>query len=726
MNKLLMILLTAATLSLALGPCTTNVAFDPLRTGAEHPVSIPALPFPDSAYYDSADGKISFPEGALENNISVPLFGLDFGHSVPADQLNQEDGFSPTGRILFGLEVGRSGIEIDSLPQNPEDGPSASDSVLLIKVTDDGAGSELVPIEVGLEKFGQDLKTKTHILYIEPFLPLDPGTEYVAVIKGGRTGVKDENGRPIGSSSIFQNIKDNKDIPPSYEEIGEKYNGEGGIFDFLETVVSPPIHRRRIALANSFKTRSEASLYQDLEQIHETVQTEPFEWNLSLCPDNPPLARCGIPNRPPQTDEERFFCELSQLRKDLEYVPDADDFTPVLGLFDTRNYQNQDGLFTRSADGPEQHGRNRISFLLTLPKDNPNPPLIIFQHPSSSRKERLLLLAGYMARQGYAMIGTDVVEHNFRNSQNIRNPTIFVENLITTMLSQFDFHDLNNLARFRDNMRQTNVEQFHLVKLIRDELADALDGVTGFSEIFYIGESLGSFLGIPFLVIEPDVGAACLWVCGGKFIDSLREGAELGYEEGMFNLLLKVFSGGGTDDPLKVSNMLESVAAGQVLFDVVEPANFGAVLLGSRGAALGLGSKNVLFFQSSFGVDGKISDGNYRALAASMGIPIVGAGSTPLKPLPGIPYVQIPLLGLSGNIDIPGYGPVTAGMQQYDSVTIPFGDPDLEEGPFPQVADSTHANLIRSQEAQQQASQFFDSYRASGATPKVATIDRPE
>ena len=103
-----------------------------------------------------------------------------------------------------------------------------------------------------------------------------------------------------------------------------------------------------------------------------------------------------------------------------------------------------------------------------------------------------------------------------------------------------------------------------------------------------------------------------------------------------------------------------------------------------------------------------------------------GAGSTPLKPLPGIPYVQIPLLGLSGNIDIPGYGPVTAGMQQYDSVTIPFGDPDLEEGPFPQVADSTHANLIRSQEAQQQASQFFDSYRASGATPKVATIDRPE
>jgi hypothetical protein len=293
----------------------------------------------------------------------------------------------------------------------------------------------------------------------------------------------------------------------------------------------------------------------------------------------------------------------------------------------------------------------------------------------------LLLLANRFAKHGLAMVGIDAVEHNFRNSQNKRNPTIFVDDLFTLFATLTNFHDVEDLERMRDNFRQTIVDLFHLVRVVDvdRELADKV-GVDSFSDLFYIGDSIGSFLGVPFVSLEPKMEAAAFWVVGGKFVEVLRESTDLGYEAGSFNAVFKLLA--EVDDPIKVSNFLESISAGQVLMDRVEPLSFGSFL-----------TRNAVFFQSE--PDGRVSHGNYADLARALNLPMVG---DTIVELPGVENVSYPYQGEG----------VTQGLVQYDTITIP------EESSEPVASD--HNSLIRSVEAQCQTIEFFKSYQRDGVS----------
>lgn len=192
-------------------------------------------------------------------------------------------------------------------------------------------------------------------------------------------------------------------------------------------------------------------------------------------------------------------------------------------------------------------------------------------------------------------------------------------------------------------------------------------------------------MGVPFVSLEPKIEAAAFWVVGGKFVELLRESADLGYEAGSFNAVFKLLT--EVDDPVKVSNFLESITAGQVLMDRVEPSSFGPLL-----------TRNALFFQSE--PDGRVSPGNYADLARALNLPIVGDA---IVELPGTENVPYPHQGER----------VTQGLVQYDTITIP------EESSEPVASD--HNSLIRSVEAQCQAIEFFKSYQREG----IGTIVEP-
>lgn len=670
--------------------CEVEVAFDPLHS--ETP-----LPFPTDLFHDgerihftgdlhTKNLRLDYPD--LVNRLGID--DLDFSGSVTPEALSRNDGFSTSGRIVIGL---------NDPSKSRVDATSVEGSLYLLGPQEDGLW-DAVEVEVGLDGFGQKLsrRRRVDLLYLEPFRPLEPATTYIVVVRGGEDGLRDERGNPLVASAIFEAVK-NGETPEGYETFADQYH------QFIRPALdSAGIPENEVLLAFSFTTRSEPSLFSDLQAIRKTLYPEsgpkPDFFDTEIC--RPPEELQGIEDcngkTPPRSDNDRCYCEQMQLSQDLQGVP-HDQFDYHVGLYTSQNFQDEEGHF---GETPVLQGKHRISFLLTIPKgakENEKIPLIIYQHPSSIRKERLLLLANRMAEHGFAMIGIDAIEHNFRNSQNVRNPTIFVDDLITLLQTLTDFHDVEDLERMADNFRQTIVDLFHLVRIVQreEELPEKLEGVAGFSNIFFIGDSVGSFLGVPFVTLEPSIDAAAFWVVGAKFTEVLRESTDLGFQDGMFNAVFKLLA--EVDDPVRVSNFVEAIAAGQVLMDRVEPSNFGRFLTRGRKVDGTSALRNVLFFQSE--PDGRISHGNYAELARAMEIPIVGEV---IDPLPGVESIP----------DYPYTGEeVTAAIQQYDTITIPEESPD--------AIPSDHNALIRSIEAQCQAIAFFNSYMEEG----ISTIVPP-
>lgn len=194
---------------------------------------------------------------------------------------------------------------------------------------------------------------------------------------------------------------------------------------------------------------------------------------------------------------------------------------------------------------PVKTSDQTIPMLITVPNSSSGRvkpaagwPVVIFQHGITGNRTQALALADTMASIGFAVISIDKPLHGLSDPTN----PLYIENTPFGPLSNertFDmdlqnnatgapgpdgiidssgawYVNLSSLLTARDNLRQSQAD-LSILALNIPQMDINADGVPDFdgSNINYVGLSLGSMNGIPFLAVEPTVSNAVLSVPGG-------------------------------------------------------------------------------------------------------------------------------------------------------------------------------------------------------------------
>jgi hypothetical protein len=235
-------------------------------------------------------------------------------------------------------------------------------------------------------------------------------------------------------------------------------------------------------------------------------------------------------------------------------VAHADLAAVVLGHFNAPNYlsstPNTLGRFAYGTDGvAEAKGEQDVTFLLALPAglaDYSKVPVLIFQHGMGANRGRTLSLANRMAQEGMAVIGIDAPYHGHRlpnfsdeahNYTGAPGPDGIADEAgaapLALMFNLSGNEDVPGLDPevMSDNFRQSVIDLVVLKRAITDgdwSGVASLDALfSGFSfrsdAIAFASESFGGLVGLPFVALSEEVGAAWLSVAGGGLSEDLLE-----------------------------------------------------------------------------------------------------------------------------------------------------------------------------------------------------------
>ncbi len=181
-------------------------------------------------------------------------------------------------------------------------------------------------------------------------------------------------------------------------------------------------------------------------------------------------------------------------------------------------------------------------------------PVVIFQHGITRNRADALAISATMAAQGFAVVAIDQPLHGIRSIDpgingfyientpfgaiaNERTFDLDLSNNTTGAPSPDGVVDssgtytinLSSLLTSRDNLRQAVADLFTLAKTIPTMSVDG-DATPDFdgSRIFFVGQSLGSIVGLNFVTLEDTVSTAVLSVPGGGIAQMLNGSATFG------------------------------------------------------------------------------------------------------------------------------------------------------------------------------------------------------
>lgn len=247
---------------------------------------------------------------------------------------------------------------------------------------------------------------------------------------------------------------------------------------------------------------------------------------------------------------------------------------------------------------PVAQSTQNIPVLMTVPnaasgKTKPAAgwPVVIFQHGVTRQRSDALAISATMAAQGFVVVAIDQPLHG----ENPASP-FYIENTPFAPISNertFDLDLTNNatgapgpdgvvdgsgtfsinltsLLTSRDNNRQAVADLFSLAKSIPGMSVDGnatpdLDG----SRIFFVGQSLGSIVGLNFVALDPTVNTAVLSVPGGGIARLLDGSPTFGPRIRAGLAASGVVAGTPTFDSF--------MGAAQQAVDSADPINFAAV-----------------------------------------------------------------------------------------------------------------------------------------------------
>ena len=455
--------------------------------------SQPLEPF-TTAIFDPAAGIIPFPNDLLidpvtgKNALPNPD-GLDL-----VDAVNSLSGFSTVAPVAFYLDGA------------PDDATLNSDTIKFIDVT---AGSPDFGSEVPFSVLGFDQASGA--VSLAPIWPLKPHHKYVVVVT---KGVKDSNGKSIEPDKVFYLLERENALvdanghsatalldDATAQQLEYLRQAMKPIFDFLTQI---GITRDDIAIAFTFTTQG---IYDDFMVLKQQLDAMPAPspiFSAKYLGD----AMVGA------------FYGAVEAQTGIAFPHDAVGGV-LTGAFMSPNFISNPlaGHFEKGDDGNfVQFGDNAVPFILVVPKGTGPFPVVIFQHGITRTKMDALAIANTFASIGVATISMDLVLHGDRAGDYMNNET---GELVPD--GQLDpsgalFINLAYVRTARDNIRQSNLDQMMMVKMLQtgidyteDSIPDLLPA--GFT---FVGQSLGAMTGTNLIALCSEIKASVLNVPGGN------------------------------------------------------------------------------------------------------------------------------------------------------------------------------------------------------------------
>lgn len=507
-----------------------------------------------TAQFDPAGGVLPFPtnlllQGTTDLTINIPVADpTDF--SNPQVALNALDGFSTTTATTTTFN-GR--IDPNSVV------PGAS--VRMFKVQRSPAGAvtgvinELVPgVDYTAVVAGTDPTGRT--LAVAPLRPLDQLNTYMVVVT---RGVAKDNGTNATPDQTYFLAKRRE--PLATIEGGQCTGSTDPLLPAATACALEPLRQLTnaqelsaaaagvnpddIVVSWSYTTQSIGVVSQVLASTVEAQQSlvAPTGANTQIAGlgglADIYVGAISLPyylEAPTQTNP------LGPIRGFWEAEPGAytPDFAP-LGLDPTSTN------LTFANPLPVRKSTQMVPLMVTVPNEQSGTtrpaagwPVVIYYHGITRNRTDMLALADTMALQGFAVIAMDQPLHGITDRTspfyagnlppgfppvtertfdvNYTNP----ENPDAIDPSGTHFINLQSLLTTRDNNRQSQIDLSHLAATV-PTMDINFDGVPDFdgSRVHFIGQSLGSINGIPFLAINPTVNVAGLSVPGGTLAPML-------------------------------------------------------------------------------------------------------------------------------------------------------------------------------------------------------------
>lgn len=520
-----------------------------------------------TAVFDPAAGNIPFPNnlllsGSRDLTLNIPVANpANFGD--PQVALNALDGFSTVAPWRSSFSAG----------VNPATVVSGS-SVRVFEVSTfpgtiavSGVVRELTP-GVDFVATLSSLDPTNRTLAIVPLRALQQLTTYMAVLTDD---IQDVNGNDSTPSQTYFLTKrtaplvdanGNSTTPllpdasaRALEPLRQLTNAQEAAFTAFTGVPSA-----EVVLSWAMSTQSITPTLQILRSQVQPAPVTVVPTGLTTANVLPPGASPGIANL--------FIGTIS-----LPYylgVPSAEDpLAPLNGFwraapgaylppFDQLGLDPTSTNLTVANPIPVQTATQTVPVLMTVPnagsglsKPAAGWPVAIFMHGITRNRSDMLAVADTLASVGFAVIAIDQTLHGitdvssplyientpFASIANERTFDLDITNNATGApgpdgvidASGSQFVNLANLLVSRDNLRQSSADLSVLavslpsVDIDGDTLPD-LDG----GAIRFVGQSLGSMAGIPFLAVEPTVNTGLLSVPGGGIANLLAGSASFG------------------------------------------------------------------------------------------------------------------------------------------------------------------------------------------------------
>ncbi|MBT8142712.1 MAG: hypothetical protein KJO88_10125 [Gammaproteobacteria bacterium] len=508
-------------LSLLLAACsnvdsdesTLPVVAEAVSVKAQFRPDIGLIPFPNDLYFaGSTDGTLNLPE-------------ID---SIPAAAaLNALDGFSTnapmnirmTGSIDASSVVGGATAHVFEVITDP-----------VTTATIDFVGALVPGVDYSVGTNGNDLIEFTLLK------PLNPKSAYLMALTNGIMG---SNGVAVEADSIYQDMKDalatGATLPDAtLDQIKQLVEAHLGILDALGVTASD------VLLTTSFSTQSTMDV---LQAVAANASAQASSISQMFAGPGTPLTTSMVnPALPGYADVYSGSVQTEY------FLSPADPFnTPWLGAGGSN--------LTRFNPLPEGATTLDIPALVTIPNSdspwyqayvaqfNMTPeeagyqwPLVIFQHGITGDRTNAFGVVDAYAAAGVAVISIDQPLHGVTNPNNI----FYQAGIERTFDIDLDGDgeidpsgsytiNLSNLIVGRDNNRQASLDLHYLSKTAPsiDINGDGNPDFDG-SQMHFLGQSLGSIVGVPFLAINNDVITATLSVPGGGIASLLRESQSFG------------------------------------------------------------------------------------------------------------------------------------------------------------------------------------------------------
>ncbi len=596
--------------------------------------------FPDDFFTVASSSATGRHVSLASSALSLPM-GTRVFHGV-YDELATQDGFGVTSQLFVRFSAR---IDPNTLPVSGPGSGALDSSVLLFRLDSDPI--ELVDFEWEIIDDSSELDGPDQTLLISPLQALDERSRYGLAVT---TALRSTGGDCIAPSQTMGDILQGRaegfeHVLPGVSELVAKLEDTGVIDDGGD-----------LTLAVSFHTQS---ISEESIALTEAVRDR----TVSFTPSGP--------------------CEN-----------DGAGMLTCRGSLSALDFRGDDGVIT-AADKANPVPME-LPITAWLPADATGPfQTAIFGHGLSGNREQAQSLADLVVpprggKTRLAVLAVDAPMHG-------QHPDCATR-LCPAVLAFFGGRRGAGLSiafeglKFRDNLRQANLDKQHVLSAILAGLDVTDDGIPDFDAdaIHYIGGSLGGIMGGEFAAMSPELRTVVLLVPGARLVDVVRE----------IDAAPLLFGSATDGDLARLYPVL------QTSFDKGDPGAHARAILGTRVRGDENDRPHLLM---QVALDDEIVPNRTSVFyAQNLGLPVLG---DEIVPVPGNPRIaELPVtLNLQNSR--------TAGFYGFDVVCA-------DEACTSTVA-ATHDNVAFSNLASVQASHFLDSWIETGA-PEIIDVYRTE